>query len=77
MSFSPGHCPECNSENFKRHTGYTLKNGETREIYYCWDCDSYFSETKNTPLAGFRITSYNVCYTKLLRHRAGCLGAGF
>lgn len=51
MSFSQRHCPECNSQNFKRHTGYILKNGETREIYYCWECDSYFSETKNTPLA--------------------------
>jgi transposase-like protein len=54
MSFSQSHCPECNSENFKRHTGYTLKNGEARQIYYCWDCDSYFSETKNTPLAGLK-----------------------
>lgn len=54
MPFSQGHCSECNSENFKRHTGYTLKNGETREIFYCRDCDSYFSETKNTPLAGLK-----------------------
>jgi transposase-like protein len=54
MSFSQHHCPECNSENFKRHTGYTLKNGEPRAIYYCRDCDSYFSETKNTPLEGLK-----------------------
>jgi transposase-like protein len=54
MSFSQGYCPECNSKNFKRHTGYTLKNGEAREIFYCQDCDSYFSETKNTPLAGLK-----------------------
>jgi len=54
MSFRQHHCPECNSENFKRHTGYTLKNGEARTIYYCWDCDTYFSETKNTPLAGLK-----------------------
>jgi transposase-like protein len=54
MSFSQRHCPECNSENFKRHTGYTLKNGEPRTIYYCLDCDSYFSETKHTPLADLK-----------------------
>jgi transposase-like protein len=54
MPFSQGHCPECNSENFKRHTGYTLKNGEPREIFYCRDCATYFSETKNTPLAGLK-----------------------
>ena len=54
MPFSQGHCPKCNSENFKRHTGYTLKNGEPREIFYCRDCDTYFSETKNTPLAGLK-----------------------
>ena len=51
MRFSQGHCPECNSENFKRHTSYTLKKGEPREIFYCRDCETYFSETKNTPLA--------------------------
>lgn len=48
------HCPTCNSKNFSRHTTYTVQSGEQRELYQCNDCDAYFSETKNTPLAGLR-----------------------
>jgi transposase-like protein len=47
-------CPECNSDHFRLHTTYTVLNGEQRELYHCPDCDTYFSETKNTPLAGLR-----------------------
>jgi transposase-like protein len=45
-------CPECNSKNFRPHTTYTVSNGEQRCVFYCIQCDTYFSETKNTPLAG-------------------------
>lgn len=45
-------CPMCNSKNFSRHTTYTVQSGEQRELYHCDDCGDYFSETKNTPLAG-------------------------
>jgi transposase-like protein len=48
------HCPECNAENFDSHTTYTVATGEQRQIYHCPDCGAYFSETKNTPLAGLR-----------------------
>lgn len=48
------HCPTCNSENFNSHTTYTVQSGERRELYHCHDCGDYFSETKNTPLAGLR-----------------------
>jgi len=47
-------CPTCNSENFDRHTTYAVQSGERRELYQCHDCGDYFSETKNTPLAGLR-----------------------
>jgi transposase-like protein len=47
-------CPECNSENFCLHTTCTVQCGEQRELYQCSDCGAYFSETKNTPLAGLR-----------------------
>lgn len=43
-------CPECNSNNKKTHTTYTVNGGEQRQIYCCEDCGNYFSETKNTPL---------------------------
>jgi transposase-like protein len=47
-------CSECNSENFRLHATYTVQCGEQRELYQCRDCSAYFSETKNTPLAGLR-----------------------
>ncbi len=47
-------CPKCNSENFGRHTGYRVSSGEERDLYQCNECSDYFSETKNTPLAGLR-----------------------
>ena len=54
MALTKRHCPECNSENLKRHTTYTVSNGEQRAILHCQDCDTYFSETSNTPLAGLK-----------------------
>lgn len=47
-------CPTCNSENYGLHTTYTVQSGEQRDLYQCNDCGDYFSETKNTPLAGLR-----------------------
>jgi transposase-like protein len=54
MSLTKRQCPECNSENFKRHTAYLVSNGEQRSIFHCQDCGNYFSETNNTPLAGLK-----------------------
>ena len=54
MSLTQQCCPECNSENFKRHGRYTVKNGEVRTLFVCQDCSNYFSETKNTPLEGLK-----------------------
>jgi transposase-like protein len=54
MSLTKRYCPECNAEDFKRHTTYTVRDGEQRSIFYCQDCGNYFSETKNTPLAGLK-----------------------
>ncbi len=47
-------CPTCYSENIESHTTYTIQSGEERTIHYCRACQDYFSETKNTPLAGLR-----------------------
>jgi len=52
--FNENCCPTCNSENVHFHTSYLTKSGERRSIYHCQDCQVYFSETKNTPLAGLR-----------------------
>ena len=47
-------CPECNSDNKKPHTTYTVSSGEERKIYKCQDCGNNFYETKNTPLEGLK-----------------------
>lgn len=54
MPLTKQHCPECNTEDFKCHTRYTVKSGKQRTIFYCPDCGNYFSETNNTPLAGLK-----------------------
>jgi transposase-like protein len=53
MLLTQRHCPECNGQNFKPHTTYTVTSGEQRTIYHC-PCGTYFSETKNTPLEGLQ-----------------------
>jgi transposase-like protein len=52
--FNENSCPTCGSENIEAHTTYTIQSGEKRTIHYCRACQDYFSETKNTPLAGLR-----------------------
>ena len=47
-------CPTCDSQAVKPHTKYTLQRGEERTVYYCPECDAYFSQTYATPLAGLR-----------------------
>lgn len=54
MSLSEPNCPKCNGQKFKSHTTYTVKSGEQRTVYHCQACDTYFSETKNTPLEGLK-----------------------
>lgn len=46
-------CSECLSDNINTHSTYRVHE-ENRRIYKCNDCGAYFSETKNTPLAGLR-----------------------
>lgn len=47
-------CPTCAWSQISRHTSYIPKSGELHHIYYCPGCQSYFSDTKNTALAGLR-----------------------
>jgi len=47
-------CPICSSENIRHDYVYgTIANGY-REMLFCRDCASSFSETKNTFLQGIR-----------------------
>ena len=54
MLMSEIHCPECDTPDVKVHTTYTVQTSETRRLYYCDDCHSYFSETYGTTVAGLR-----------------------
>ena len=54
MQLTPIRCPQCDSENVKVHTGYTVQSGDPRSIYHCPACPCFFSETYDTPLAGLR-----------------------
>ena len=54
MSLFERRCPTCNSGEVKGHSRYTIQSGETRWIYHCPECGSYFSETKHTFLEGLR-----------------------
>ena len=54
MSILNHRCPTCAGKNFRPHTTYTVQNGEQGQIYYCFDCEGYFSQTKNTPMENLR-----------------------
>ena len=54
MLMSEVRCPECDTRDLKVHTVYPVQDGETRRVYYCTDCQCYFSETYGTALAGLR-----------------------
>jgi len=50
----PNNCPKCKSQEIKQHTTYTVKTGEVRQEHRCKHCGAFFSETRDTPLAGLR-----------------------
>ena len=47
-------CPMCHSAVLQSHTPYTTKSHGRRVIYKCDHCPVYFSETKNTLMAGLK-----------------------
>ena len=51
LTHAPLYCMQCGCQRIESHKSYTLKAGTVRQLYYCPDCKSYFSETQNTPLA--------------------------
>lgn len=55
-------CPPCQSSDIHSHSPYTPKNHGVRVIYQCQTCQSYFSETKHTLMAGLK-TPMSVIWT--------------
>jgi transposase-like protein len=47
-------CPVCHSADIQYHSLYSTKNHGGRVIYKCEHCPVYFSETKNTLMAGLK-----------------------
>ena|SRR2546422_9800917 len=47
-------CPVCHSADIQYHSLYTTKNHGGRVIDKCETCPVYFSETKNTLMAGLK-----------------------
>ena len=54
MGLLQRHCPTCSSSELKVHVTYLTRNHGPRTLYRCSDCGRYFSETKNSLLAGLR-----------------------
>ncbi len=65
-------CPPCKSSALPSHSPYTTKNHGVRVIYKCESCLSYFSETKNTLMAGLK-TPLSVIWT-ILKARTDGMG---
>src|SRR5215813_108 len=47
-------CPGCHSSDIHHHSPYSTQNHGGRVIYKCEHCPAYFSETKNTLMAGLK-----------------------
>ena len=45
-------CPECKQTSIYPQSRYQIKNGESRQLYYCETCKHCFSETRGTALFG-------------------------
>ncbi|MCP4343907.1 MAG: IS1 family transposase [Desulfobacterales bacterium] len=60
MSFIDNHCPECKETSYRVYKKYVIRSGEERQLYKCNDCDSCFSETKNTVLEGLKTPVFRI-----------------
>jgi len=45
-------CPHCHSKEVRVNSHYQTKNNGERKIFICQECESLFSETYGTPIAG-------------------------
>lgn len=54
INFNTERCPDCQSQEIQRHTTYLTRHYGQRLIYNCLTCKSFFSETRETALAGLK-----------------------
>ena len=51
---TPNKCLDCRSPKIRDLKKYQIQTKEERQLYYCDECETYFSETKHTFLFGLR-----------------------
>ena len=51
---TPNKCLDCRSPKIRDLNKYQIQTIEERQLYYCDECETYFSETKHTFLFGLR-----------------------
>jgi len=54
MDLFSQNCPGCDNVHVQVHTRYPTQSNGTHTIYYCRQCDCYFSDAVATPMAGLR-----------------------
>lgn len=54
MDLFSQNCPYCDGSQVHAHTRHTTQTNGTRTMHHCRSCDSYFSETFATAIAGLR-----------------------
>ena len=47
-------CLFCGGNNIHPHSKYLTQHQGKRTIHHCRDCDYYYSDTYDTPIAGLR-----------------------
>jgi hypothetical protein len=55
LTSAPLYCMQWSCQQIEAHESYILNVGAVRQLYYCPDCKSYFSETQTTPLAHLKL----------------------
>ncbi len=60
MTFIDNHCPACEGTSCRVLKKYVIHSGEERQLYKCNDCESCFSETKNTVLEGLKTPVFRI-----------------
>ena len=65
-------CPHCYSKKVTLQRSYSTKNNGDRQLYFCQDCESYFSETYGSPIAGINTSLSKV--GQVLKARTSGMG---
>ena len=65
-------CPHCYSKKVTLKRSYSTKNNGDRQLYFCQDCERYFSETYGSLIAGINTSFSKLC--QVLKARTSGMG---